>query len=150
MDQIEVRRPSTGYSGFPLMKGTNDWNHFTLLEVLAMQYDLLATLPAGQEPDRVTPAQLAQHHNSLAYPDLSRLRIRRLGPDGKTWQEQVADLSEALRTTNHAVDLPLKWGDIVEIPEQDHPMSASWRGFSGSDWPSSAESMGGFRLREFS
>ena len=41
LDQIGARRSATGFSEAKLAKGAQDWSQFTLLELIAMQYDLL-------------------------------------------------------------------------------------------------------------
>lgn len=35
-----------------------------------------------------------------------------------------------LESGDCAKDVRLNWGDVVEIPEADHPLNASWPGFS--------------------
>ena len=35
-----------------------------------------------------------------------------------------------LESGDCAKDVRLSWGDVVEIPEADHPLNASWPGFS--------------------
>jgi hypothetical protein len=132
-DRIEVRRSSSGYSALPLSKGTNNWNHFSLLEVLAVQFGFLTGLPQGEQGAHEDPSILAQQTLRLAFPDLARLRIRRLAPDNKSWQEQVVDISTTLQSTNCAGDAPVEWGDVVEIPEADHPMNQQWQGFSNDE-----------------
>ena len=131
MDRIEVRRPTTGYSNFPLVKGTNDWNHFTLLEALAIQFDLVAP---KDRPSSVRLDEQVNRTRTLAFPDLGRVRIRRLAPDGKSWQEQQVDTASLLRSTNSTDDVALQWGDLVEIPESDHPIAENWTGLSDTEW----------------
>jgi hypothetical protein len=39
------------------------------------------------------------------------------------------ELSSRLAAPN-CHDFPLQWGDVLEIPELDHPINAKWSGFS--------------------
>jgi ankyrin repeat protein len=48
LDCVELRRPSANYSSTVFTKGTNDWNQFTLLELIAVQYRFLAGSPWGE------------------------------------------------------------------------------------------------------
>ena len=69
-------------------------------------------------------------YHSLPFPDLAHLHISRPTPDLKRWQDQVVDLSPVLESGDCAKDVRLSWGDVVEIPEADHPLNATWPGFS--------------------
>ena len=92
-------------------KGTNNLNQFTLFEVLAQHY------ASGQK--------------SLQFPDFSRVQVRSIrskaGEPGRTF-----DLETAFRFTNCAANVGLEWGDLIELPEQDHAMSTPWSGLPES------------------
>ena len=66
----------------------------------------------------------------MPFPDLAHLRIRRPAADLKSWQEQTVDLRPVLESGDCSKDVRLEWGDVVEIPEADHPLNESWPGFS--------------------
>jgi hypothetical protein len=68
----------------------------------------------------------------MEFPDFSRLLIRRPGATPGTWQEKTVDLAQALETGDCTKDVPLQWGDIVEIPIADHVLNESWKGFPNS------------------
>ncbi|MBU6409272.1 MAG: ankyrin repeat domain-containing protein [Verrucomicrobia bacterium] len=132
-DAIEVSRPSKKYSAVVFKKSTNDWNRFTLLELIAVQYQFLAASPAGQERVRDRSDILAvngQRSSALSFPDLANIRIRRPSPDGRRWRDLPVDLKSILQSGECSNNVPLKWGDVVEIPETDHPFSEAWGGFS--------------------
>ncbi len=42
LDQIGVRRSTIGFSSTPFTRNAQDWSQFTLLELIAVQYELLA------------------------------------------------------------------------------------------------------------
>ena len=91
--------------------GTN--NAFSLLEVLAWHYGGNGRLDPSTTRD-------------WQFPDFSKLTISRLGDSGRT--ELKLDLPALMATSGEKADVPLQWGDILDIPEGDHPVSALWRG----------------------
>lgn len=125
---ISVSRPSANYSEHILHKGTNDWNHFTLLEIVAMQCQFLAAYPG--QPGENDDASLFWQKMPLRFPDLAHLRLRRPAADLKTWTDQTVDLAAGLDADDCAHDVLVEWGDTVEIPEVDHPLNEKWQGFS--------------------
>ena len=129
-DRIQLCRPSSGYSAAIFTKGSNDWNQFTLLELVAVHYQLLSTSPGPEAANRTTAASL--HDWGLAFPDWAHVRIRRPGADLKSWREFTADLTPVLDAGDAAKDVPLKWGDVVAIPELDHSLNETWAGFSNT------------------
>jgi ankyrin repeat protein len=94
-----------------LFKGTNDWNHFTLLELIAW----------------INPR--SGSGSQLDFPDLSRLAIGRIDPITAKTEDFRIDLSTVLTNSDCAKDLPLQWGDVVDIPEQDHFVDVGWDRF---------------------
>ena len=111
-------------------KGTNNVNRYTLMEFLAAVYE--------------------QGGSDFAFPDFAKITIHRVA----TWKGPLTNLppgvhsvnamatvntktpilvnfAALLAATNCAGDLPLEWGDEVEIPMADHPVSAQWPGMVG-------------------
>jgi len=132
LDRIEVRRPSVNYSAQIFKRGTNDWNRFTLLELIGTHYYFLAAEPRGEDGSKYAMLPQGWMTPAMEFPDFSRLRIRRPGVTAGTWQEQVVDLSQALEAGDCTRDVPLQWGDIVEIPVADHVLNEPWKGFAKS------------------
>jgi ankyrin repeat protein len=66
---------------------------------------------------------------AVAFPDLARLTINRLGAKGGR-QEIEFDLTAALKTGDCSTDPVLEWGDVVMIPQQDHKIDMGWGGLS--------------------
>jgi hypothetical protein len=109
-------------------KGTNDVNRYTLMEFIAAVYER-----SGQD---------------FPFPDFGKIAIHRLAPrtekispdpNGQhtvnaighvtTKQPIRVDAARMLAKTNDCSgDVPLEWGDEVEIPMADHPVEAEWRG----------------------
>jgi hypothetical protein len=111
---ISVMRAGRQYHEVVFRRGTNDFNRYTLYELFMMVY----------------------RNRDLPFPDLNKVTIHRLRPDD-TSQEVTIDLEAAVGTqyaqpeynvAPRTNDLWLAWGDRVEIPEKDHPLSANWPG----------------------
>lgn len=129
---IEITRPSTGFSEVVFHKGTNDANRFSLLELLAVQYQFLSGDPGGGSRNHGNEQILAMNDTrlgALPFPDLAHVHIRRPDSGGKKWTEQTIDVKQLLESVNCSNDVSLHWGDRVEIPESDHPLNEQWRGF---------------------
>ncbi|HKX62670.1 MAG TPA: ankyrin repeat domain-containing protein, partial [Verrucomicrobiae bacterium] len=104
---ISVTRASRNYDAVYFRKGTNEYNRHTLFELLATVYAAGSHLP---------------------FPELRQVTIERLQPDRST-RNITVDLVDRTKS-DHACtnDIWLEWGDRVEIPEADHPLSMSWGG----------------------
>ena len=135
LDCIAVRRGSAGYIGDAFRKGAQDWNHFTLLELIGVEYSFLAASP-NVEPGGTrywSHSFASKFGASLPFPDLAHVRIRRPAPDQKSWLDRTVDLRPVLESGDCSKDVPLEWGDMVEIPEADHPLNEQWPGFSRTE-----------------
>ncbi|MCX6917161.1 MAG: ankyrin repeat domain-containing protein [Verrucomicrobia bacterium] len=130
-DRIQVRRTSTGQSSTSLTKGTHDWGQFTLLDLIGVQYQFLGYSPEQVGDNNSTEAVvLAMQSRYWSFPDLAHLRIRRPTSDPTKWQERDVDLRPLLESGDCSKDVLLEWGDVVEIPEANHPLNQMWSGFS--------------------
>ncbi len=129
-DRITVSRPSANFSAPILFKGTNDWNQFTLFDLLGVQYKLLTASPGGTSRVRSAPYSDSTSDNWLSFPDFSRIIIHRPPTNGTNWTELKINLARAFDSGDCAGDVPLQFGDVVEIPEADHVINEPWRGLS--------------------
>ena len=129
LDQIGVRRGSIVFSQALFTKGSQDWSQFTLLELLAVEYRLLAAGP-GQGRGSFSGASQLFRGSRLPFPDMAHVHISRPSADLKSWQDQVVDLTPVVESGDCAKDVRLRWGDVVEVPEADHPLNEQWKGFS--------------------
>jgi ankyrin repeat protein len=130
-NSITLRRGSE----VPVMlnRATNDANQFTLFELLGIEYQFLSPDPEASPSIRERFDLLAfnnpDHAIHLFFPDLKHASVRHPQPSLTNWQEEAVDIDARLLPDN-CQDMPLKWGDEVEIPETDHPLSERWRGFN--------------------
>jgi ankyrin repeat protein/N-acetylneuraminic acid mutarotase len=132
LDQIGIRRSSIGLSSVVFTKGAQDWNQFTLLELLAVWYKILAQQP-DQAGNYKGGASTFFNSTAVQFPDLAHIHISRPSADRKSWQDQVVDLTPVLAAGECARDVRLRWGEVVEIPEADHPLNEGWRGWSAAE-----------------
>jgi ankyrin repeat protein len=129
LDQIGVRRSSMGYSITPFTKSPEDWSQITLLDLLAVQYKVLTPVPdQGGGASSGTSALFGD--SRLPFPDLAHLHISRPAADLKSWQDQVVDFSAVMGAGDCSKNVRLRWGDVVEVPEADHPLNEKWAGFT--------------------
>jgi ankyrin repeat protein len=148
LDRIQLRRPAAKFTATIFSKGTNDYNHFTLLELLAVHYGFVSTelkpgpgakvfglannFP-GMRFNRPGHDPRWTVDGSLAFPNLEKVVIRRPTANGKGWRPVFEDLAAILGSGDCSKDFRLEWGDVVELPEADHPISAVWEGFSEAE-----------------
>jgi len=108
---IFIAQKGTGSIGNEVFyKGTNSVNHYTLMELIAKAYEF-------------------QNQGAVPYPDFAHLVINRLTTNA-TKTEINVNLDEILASGDCSKDVPLEWGDVVQIPQLDHPLTgAIWEGF---------------------
>lgn len=139
-DRIDVRRPSTDFLGTAFSRTTNDWNEFRLMELLARQYQLIDTAPAGTWQEVRSFRSQLWNKNPCRFPDLQRISIRR--PAGNTnWSVINVDAAQLLSSGGRSNDVWLQWGDVVEIPESDHPVNQEWAGLDNQTLDSLIQSV---------
>lgn len=135
-DRITITRAAREFSQTVFVRQTNDWSHYTLLELLAVQYGVLAgsqSLGQSQSYERhILPNALVMNslggnaRAALPYPDFSRVVIRRPKADGGGWSDLEVNAQAILEDKAGCRDVPLLWGDEVDVPEADHPVTDSW------------------------
>ncbi|MGA2853418.1 MAG: hypothetical protein ABSE90_04735, partial [Verrucomicrobiota bacterium] len=104
-NRIAVTRPGSNYSRPIFYKGTNDWNHFTLLELLYF------------------PARNQGIADYLKFPDLANIVIVRPGTNSTEFRRIPVNLLDATNGLDCTRDVPLEFGDVVEIPEREHSLA---------------------------
>ena len=82
-------------------------------------------------PRHPPPAVRISPESGLQFPDWKGVVIRRPEPDGARWTEIPVDVAEIFAEGGCGRDVVLKWGDVIEVPERDHPV-----GEEGSTVPS--------------
>ena len=133
LDRIGVRRTTVGYCETAFAKPAQDWSHFTLLELIAVQYSFLASSPNDGGGESYSASAFVHTFSRLPFPDLAHLHISRPARDLKSWHDEVVDLTPVIESGDRAKDVRLEWGDMVEIPEADHPLYEKWDGFSRAE-----------------
>jgi ankyrin repeat protein len=121
-DRITVSRPSADFSRTVFREGTNDWNRFTLLETILNYYELqkMNSIPFGSVPGAGDSAIA-----TMAFPDLARVVIARYTP-GTTNETRIKiNLLNSTNGIDCSKDVPLEFGDVVEIPEREHTLAES-------------------------
>ena len=94
-------------------KGTNSVNHYSLFELVAEAYQ-------------------DQSHGAVPYPDFAHVVINRLHANGMK-EEINVNLDEIFASGDCSKDVPLEWGDVVQIPQMDHLVNSSWQGYQPGD-----------------
>lgn len=69
--------------------------------------------------------------NAWSWPQLTALRIDRIAPDGKR-ETRIEIPSDWMNQQNCAWNVPLEWGDALQIPEEDHIQGQEWPGLPGA------------------
>lgn len=106
--QITVTRRSTGTAYSVFRQGTNALNRFTLLEVIA-------ALPWNG----TTP---------VPFPDFSKVTITRRDPKTGKLTDISMDVAALVASGDCSKDVPLEWGDLVNIPDREHKFNEQWQG----------------------
>jgi ankyrin repeat protein len=105
-------RGSSGETYAIFAKDTNNWNHFTLLEVLLNSY-------------RSSPPM-----QGFGFPDLTRVAVVHFDAGtGKQVRREI-DLLNETNGIDCSKDVPLEFGDVVEIAEREHSLAARAEGLS--------------------
>ncbi|MDA1276228.1 MAG: ankyrin repeat domain-containing protein [Verrucomicrobia bacterium] len=118
-NQIRIGR---GDNYFPVFyKGTNDVNFYSLIELIGSYFDWFQ---AAQTPGGGKAGLRALE--PLQFPDFANVVIKRF-TSGKETEIRV-NLETAIQQADCSGDVPLEWGDIVEVPEKEHKLDEPWNG----------------------
>jgi ankyrin repeat protein len=137
-DRIEVNRLS-GLDPFVVFrKGSNDWNHFTLLETILDYYETGFKYRSLGSPgmessifDHQIPGGLPlpkPRENTMPFPDLTHVVIVRPSHDSTNLTRITVNFGDSPNVVETSKDVSLEFGDMVEIPQRDHSLGDSpWR-----------------------
>jgi ankyrin repeat protein len=127
-DRIEVRRgPNTA---FTMLKDSQGRNRYSLFEVIASSYSLLSQNTSGSWPHQNGFLSDVFGGTHRVFPNFKKIIIYRSTGNSAKQMAINVDLDGILNTTNCSGDTMLEWGDIIEIPEADHPVDLHWPGLS--------------------
>ena len=124
-DRIEVSRPAANYSATVFQKGTNDWNRFTLLETLLNFYP-------EQSFHQPRFRGSTESEISLPFPDLTSVTIIHHKQNTTNETRIQVNLLNATNGIDCSRDVPLEFGDVVEIPEREHALGDRSIGLTNS------------------
>lgn len=134
-NSITISRPSANYSAAVFRKGTNDWNHFTLLETIFNYYQSGGdSSNAGSFQERLKGIIAGQNKilTELSFPDLAHVIIVRPHHNSTNKTRIEINLLNNTNGIDCSKDVPLLFGDTVEIPERDHALGEPRVGLSNS------------------
>jgi hypothetical protein len=94
---IAVNPPSAKSPTKVFEKGTNDWNRFTLFESIVRLW--------------------------MYFPDFAHITIVRPNATGKAYKRIPVNLLNSTNDLECSRDVPLEFGDVVEIPEREHTLA---------------------------
>jgi ankyrin repeat protein len=89
-------------------------------------FDLIHTVYSGRGPFEGSTVDVS----SFKFPDFAKIRINRAGNGDKGREKIELNIAQALSSGDCTANVPLEWGDIVEIPEADHQLNEAWSGLS--------------------
>jgi ankyrin repeat protein len=121
-DRITVSRPSAKYSAPIFYKGTNDWNRFTLLDTILNWYQ--------SSHSGFSPAGMLL---TMPFPDLARVTILRHTRGSTNEMRIPVNLLNSTNGVDCSKDVPLEFGDVVEIPERNHALGDHPVGLTDSE-----------------
>jgi hypothetical protein len=115
-------------------KGTNDVNNYTLMEFLAAVYEKFGDDFQFPDFSKVTIHRIATRKEKLTPDPNAPAGVNAVGYL-RSKETMLVDAAKMLENTNDCSgDIPLEWGDYVEIPMVDHSVSASWYGIDGTEF----------------
>jgi hypothetical protein len=126
-DRIEVRRASS--SPLTIYKDPQGRNQVGLLESVAYRYGLLSRNTLG-EWQTANKNWWTIFDNTLRFPDFKKVVIYRRTESSAKQTAINIDVEDILSSGDCSRDIWLQWGDVVEIPEADHPVDEQWKGLS--------------------
>ena len=118
-DRITISRPSVKFSEPVYYQGTNGWNRFTLLEAVLNFYGSSRTHSVSQGNGTVFNYSA---DSILPFPDLSRVIILRPSHGSTNQTRKAVNLLNQTNDIDCSKDVPLEFGDVVEIPEREHAL----------------------------
>jgi ankyrin repeat protein len=106
LTEIRIARSATGFSKVMYTKGSEDWNQVTVLEALLHYYRFYA-------------------REDLVCPDLASITVIRRNGDGTKEDRRVINFYNGPNRIDCSRDVPLQFGDVVEVPERVHSIGSS-------------------------
>lgn len=108
-DQLTLTRRSRNTVLVHFTRGTNTFNRFSLYELLAAE-------------------RFNSRDTKFPFPDFSKVTITRRDPATGKISDTTVDVAAKVATGDCKQDMWLEWGDLVDIPEKEHPLNVKWMG----------------------
>jgi ankyrin repeat protein len=125
-DRIEVASASAQSPTPVFWKGTNSWNRFTLLQTILSYYVKGYEYGRPEQPhNKPFPGAVRspkEPANTVAFPDLTRVVIVRPNHGSTNATRITVNLLNSTNGIDCSKDVPLEFGDMVEIPQRDHSL----------------------------
>jgi len=115
LSKIAYTRPGWANDLTWVTRGTNDFNRYTLVEMIGSLLSVKQNNFSARGYDWPLP-----------FHDSSRIMISRLNPTNLIAKEIQVDLNGFIRSNNCPSDIWLEWGDRILIPERDHGLNEIW------------------------
>ena len=124
-DRIEARRGTSSIITF--YEDTHHYNRYSLLE-----FDLSGTsqmLSQNSHNEWGSSSDLKwKLLGGLRFPDFKHVTVYRRADNSAKQTAIKIDVDEILNSGDCSKDVWLDWGDVIEIPETDHPVDEKWPG----------------------
>jgi ankyrin repeat protein len=130
-NSITMSRPAANFSFAIFHEGTNDWNQFTLLEALLNFYESSQSYSVPQGNNTFAGYSL---NSMLPFPDLTHVVILRPRHDSTNETRIVVNLLNGTNGIDCTKDVPLEFGDVVEIPEREHSLGENAFGLTSAQF----------------
>jgi ankyrin repeat protein len=121
-NSIKVSRPNANSSTPVFQNETNDWNRFTLMETVLDYYEYASSATSWNMYDKWTQYPI---NPDMPFPDLSRVTILRPSHESTNFTRIHVNLLNDTNGIDCSKDLPVEFGDTVEIPEREHTLAES-------------------------
>src|SRR4030095_14782774 len=105
LGSIGITRSGRDVNPRLFFRGTNAHNRYRLFEAIASFY------------------QSQDSSQRLPFPDFTRGRIKQNEPQENKMKDLNVDVETILKSGECSHDIWLEWGDLVDVPEQDHPIN---------------------------
>lgn len=112
-DQLTLTRRSRNTVNIHFVRGTNTFNRFSLYELLAAE-------------------RFSSSDTKFPFPDFSKVTITRRDPATGKISDTTVDVAAKVATGDCKEDMWLEWGDLVDIPEKEHPLNVNWNGLDAT------------------
>jgi ankyrin repeat protein len=133
-NHIIVSRPAAGFSAKVFEKGTNDWNRFTLLEALVEFYKPPQLQLSFEARLALIESGASAPQDALPFPDLAHVTIVRPQSGSTNEARLQVNLLNSTNGIDCSRDVALEFGDVVEIPEYNHPLDSQHIGLTDAQY----------------